>query len=425
MSRTMLPLAALGPSSLARLVLEVAVICVVALVAGRLARRLDQPRVIGEIAAGLLLGPTLLGWLLPGVSAFLFPPSLNGKIDALAKLGVILFVFFVGLELQPALRRLRPRLLGSLVAGSLAVPLLLGVAVAFPLYSGLAGDGAGRGAFTLFLAVAISITALPVLASILEDAGLAGRPLGVLAIGVAVVTDVAAWCLLAVVAAENGSGDAGRVGVRLAGVAGIAAGALLLLRPGVRRALAMLPAWIAPLLAIGLAVGLAWATDAIGVSVIFGAFVAGLAFAGNGGRGLDRVRAVNRVVLLPVFFVATGLRVDLHADAGAALVAAGAAVLAVATLGKVGGVFAAARAGGLDRRDALGLGFLLNTKGLTEIVVLRLGYDLGLISRGALGVLIVVALVTTAAAVPALRALGLVERGRVRAGAATEATVSA
>jgi Kef-type K+ transport system membrane component KefB len=422
----MTPVATLaGPSSLLRLALEVAVICGCALVAGRLARRLDQPRVIGEIAVGLLLGPTLLGWVFPGVSAFLFPPALNGKIDALAKLGVILFVFFVGLEFQPALIRMRRRLLASLIAGSLVLPLLLGVAVAFPLYSQLAGDGAARGAFTLFLGVAISITALPVLASILEDAGLAGRPIGALAIGCAVATDVAAWCLLAVVAAETGSGGAGHVGVRLAGVAAIGAGAILLLRPGVRRALATLPPWVAPLLALGLAVGLAWATDAIGVSVIFGAFLAGLVFGGRGGRSLDRVRAVNRVVLLPVFFVATGLRIDLHADATAALVAAGVAVLAVATVSKVGGVFAAARANGLDRRDSLGLGFLLNTKGLTEIVVLRLGYDLGLISRGALGVLIVVALVTTAAAVPALRALGLVAPGSVRTGAVAEATVSA
>ncbi len=230
-----------GPSSLVRLVLEVAVICACALVAGRLARRLDQPRVIGEIVAGLLLGPTLLGWLLPGVSAFLFPSTLNGKLDALAKLGVILFVFFVGLEFQSALLRVRRRLLGSLIGGSLVVPLLLGVAVAFPLFSQLAGAGASRGAFALFLGVAVSITALPVLASILEDVGLARRPIGALAIGCAVATDLAAWCLLAVVAAETGNGGGGRVAIRLAGVAAIGAGALLLLRPGVRRALAVPP----------------------------------------------------------------------------------------------------------------------------------------------------------------------------------------
>jgi Kef-type K+ transport system membrane component KefB len=424
------PLAALtltGPGSLLRLALAVAVICACAYAAGRLARRLDQPRVLGEIAAGLLLGPTLLGWLLPGVSAFLFPEELTGSLDSLAKVGVILFVFFVGVEFQSALLRGRGRLLGAIVGGSLLVPLVLGIAVAFPLYSELAGEGVSRGTFALFLGVAISITALPVLATILEDLGLAGRPLGVLAIGCAVVTDLAAWCLLAIVAADAGHGGAGRAGLRLAGAAALAAGAILVARPLVRRLLEALPRRAVTggylVVAVGLALGFAWATDAIGVSVIFGAFLGGLAFGGRAAvreRSLGQLRALNRVLLLPVFFVATGLSVDLHTDASAGLLAAAVAVLAVATLGKVGGVSGAARAVGLGRRDSLGLGFLLNTKGLTEIVVLRLGYDLGLISRGALGVLIVVALATTAAAVPALRALGLVEAGRIRAGAVAQ-----
>jgi Kef-type K+ transport system membrane component KefB len=419
-------LVAAASSSAPRLLLALAVICGCAFVAGAAARRLGQPRVIGEIAAGIALGPSLLGWLAPGVFDFLFPHVPAGKLDGLAKLGVVLFVFFVGVEFETALQRVRWKLIGSIVGGSLLVPLLLGVAVAFPLFSRFEGETANRGAFVLFIGVAVSITALPVLAAILQDVGLSSQPLGVLALGCAVITDVAAWCLLALVAAETGSGGSGRAGERLLAATALAVGALVVLRPLVRRLLAALPDAAGrvahPLVAVALACGLAAATDRIGVSVIFGAFLAGLAFGGRPatrGRSLEQIRVLNRFLLLPVFFAATGLRVDLHSGRSAHLVAAGALVLAVAAAGKVGGVSLAARAGGLAWRDSLGLGFLLNTKGLTEIVVLRLGYDLGLISRDALGVLIVVALVTTAAAVPALQLIGIVApRGRAATAAA-------
>jgi Kef-type K+ transport system membrane component KefB len=409
-----LAVALTGPSSLLRLALSVAVVCACAFAAGTLSRRLGQPRVIGEIAAGILLGPTLLGWLLPGVFAFLFPAGLRHDLHDLARLGVILFVFYVGLEFQAALGGVRWRLAASVVAGSLLVPLVLGAAVALPLYPQLGGDAVSRGAFALFLAVAVSITAVPVLATILDDLDLTRRPLGVLAIGCAVATDLAAWCLLAVVAAQTGSSGADRAWLRLLLGAAVAAGAILVVRPLLRRLLAAATprarAVATPVLAVGLAVGLASATDHAGVSVVFGAFVAGLAFDAGAAaqeRSLGAVRVVNRYLLLPIFFVATGLSVDLHGNRGTGLWAAGALVLAVATAGKVGGVSLAGRTGGLGWRDALGLGALLNTKGLTEIVVLDLGYQLGVISQGALGVLIVVALVTTAAAAPAVRRIGL------------------
>jgi Kef-type K+ transport system membrane component KefB len=427
-----------GPSSLPRLGLAAAVICGCALVAGTASRRLAQPRVLGEIAAGLALGPSLLGRLLPGVAHFLFPPELSGKLDALAKLGVVLFIFFVGAEFRSALPRVRWRLVASIVGGSLVVPLLVGIGLAFPLFSQLHGETANHGAFVLFFGVATSITALPVLAAILDDLGLSAQRIGILALGCAVVTDVAAWCLLAVVTAETGSGGTGPIVGRLLGAAALAAGVLLVGTSLLRRCLAALPDRIAgvayPLLAAGLALGLATATEHIGVSVIFGAFIAGLAFGGQAatrGRSLEQVRVLNRFLLLPIFFAAMGLRVDLRAGTSARLLAAGALVLAVATAAKLGGVSLAARAGGLGWRDSVALGFLLNTRGITEVVVLRVGYDHGLLSRDALGVLIVVALVATAATVPALRLLGVVTAGPLGRGPPAEvaeptgATVSA
>jgi Kef-type K+ transport system membrane component KefB len=397
------------------LALAVAVVCGCAFLAGRSVARLGQPRVIGEIAAGILLGPTLLGAVWPGAFQWLFPHEILHSLRSLARLGVILFVFFVGLEFASALAHIRWRVVGALVVGSFAVPLLLGTAIAFPLFDRLGGDGASRTAFVLFFGVALSITAVPVLASILEDVGLLTRPLGRLAFATAAVTDVAAWCFLALAAAKAGDGNTSTAFTRLLETAALAAGVLVIGRPLLRRCFRLLPRALVrivyPVAGVALAIGLADLTQHIGVSVLFGALLAGLALGPElpaASRLLGQIRLVNRYLLLPIFFVATGLLIDLGSAGSVHLLWAGALVLAVASLGKIGGVFIAARASGLPVAESLGLGFLLNTKGLTEIVVLRIGYDLGLISHDALGVLIVVALVATAAAVPVIRALGLV-----------------
>jgi Kef-type K+ transport system membrane component KefB len=402
-------------SSAPHLALAVAVICGCALAGGAVSARLGQPRVIGEIAAGVLLGPTLFGALLPGAFDSLFSADVADRLDDLARLGVILFVFFVGVEFASALARIRWQLIGSLALVSFAIPLLLGIALAFPLFSRLGGDAAPRSAFVLFFGVAFSITAIPVLAAILEDVGLLSHPLGRLALGTAAVTDVAAWCFLALAAARAGVGDASAAGERLLETVALAVAVLAIARPLLRRCFRALPARVVgfayPVVGVGLAVGLATVTDHIGVNVLPGAFLAGLAVGtppGASTRAVEQVRALNRLLLLPIFFVATGLLIDLGSPGSANLILAGALVLVVGTIGKVGPVSLVARKGGFSWRDSFGLGVLLNTKGLTEIVVLRIGYDLGLITRDALGVLIVVALVTTAAAVPALRRLRIV-----------------
>jgi len=197
-------------SSAPRLALALVVICACALAAGRLGARLGQPRVIGEIAAGIALGPSLLGALSPRLLHALFPADLLGKLDALANVGVILFVFLVGVEFDREAARGRWRLIGSLAGANFVVPLLLGVAIAFPLFSRLGGPTAPRGAFVIFLGVAVAITAFPVLAAILDELGLSAQPLGRLALAAAALTDVAAWSLLAFAAAEAGSGQRSR-----------------------------------------------------------------------------------------------------------------------------------------------------------------------------------------------------------------------
>src|ERR1700722_12463372 len=214
-------------SSAPRLALALAVICGCAFAAGGLGARMGQPRVIGAIAAGILLGPSLLGALAPRLFHALFPADLFGKLDALASLGGILFVFFVGIEFEGAAARARWRLIARLAGANFVLPLGLGIAIAFPLFSRLGGPTASRGAFVLFLGVALAITAFPVLAVILDELGLRAGPLGQLALGAAALTDVAAWSLLALAAAEAGSGGRADAAERLLETAGLAAGVLV------------------------------------------------------------------------------------------------------------------------------------------------------------------------------------------------------
>jgi len=303
------------------------------------------------------------------------------------------------------------------VTVNLGLPVIAGVAIAFPLYAHLAGPDAGHTAFALFVGVAAGTTALPVLAAILDDLGLSATALGRLSLGAAAVTDIGAWSLLALVAASAGHGGASQAALRVGGAACLALVVLGVVRPLFRRVLAAVPAGasgvVQTVVGIGLAIALATATEHIGVSVVLGALLAGAAI-GRPPAGQQRLsagaRRVNRALLLPVFFAATGLRIDLGSGWSAGLFAAAACVLLVAATVKITGVTYAATWSGLTRRDAVGLGFLLNTKGLTEIVVLRLGYDLGLLSRPAFGVLVVAALLATAATAPALQLLGLVPR---------------
>jgi Kef-type K+ transport system membrane component KefB len=409
------------------LLLAVVVVCAAAYAAGAAMAMLGQPRAIGEIAAGILLGPTLLGAVAPGAFSFLFHGSMLPDLNWLARLGVIFFVFFIGAEFETELVRTRWRLVGSLAAGSLFVPLVLGIALGFPLCERLSVDSAHRGAFVLFLGVSTAITAFPVLAAILEAVGLVDQPIGRLALGTAALTDVAAWCLLALVAAAAGSGNDTTAAERLLGALGIAAAALVVLRPIWRWALRAVPLPVArvarPVGGLALAVGLASATEHVGVTVIFGSLIAGVAFGpepGETGGSLERFKWLNRIALLPIFFAATGLRIDLRSSGSAMLIAAGAAVLLVGSAGKLAGVCAAARAWALPWRESVSLGILLNTKGLTELVVLRLGYDLGLLSQNAFGVLVVAALLSTAATVPALALTGAIP-ARARAAPAEAA----
>ena len=390
---------------LARLLLQLIVIVAAARVFGAVARAFRQPPVIGEIAAGIALGPSLLGMWLPAASAQIFPASSLGVLEMLAQLGVIFFMFVVGLELDWASVRNKAHAAVAVSHVSILLPFLLGVLVALPLYKEHAPPGVSFQAFGLFMGIAMSITAFPVLARILEDRGLTRTPIGSTALTCAAVDDVTAWTLLAFVVAVVTAGGAFSVlGATLLLALGFVALMIFVVRP------ALAGAFDARVgrnryskervaLVLGVVSAAALATEAIGIHALFGAFVAGAILPADETfrQGLrDRVETFSAVLLLPLFFAFTGLRtqIGLLDDGGAWLTCMG--IILLATVGKFAGSALTARAMGIDWNSSFILGALMNTRGLMELIALNVGYDLGVISAEIFTSLVLMALVTTA-----------------------------
>jgi Kef-type K+ transport system membrane component KefB len=402
--------------SLATALLAVVVIIAVAQLLGALAERNGQPRVMGDILGGILLGPSLLGALVPRLHGWLFEPQVLGQINLLAQLGLVLFMFLVGLEINPRLIRQRLGLASRLSLVGVLLPLLLGVGLAALLErwqpSLIPGNHTPQGA--LFLGVAMAITAFPVLARILTERQLLARPLGSVAISAASMDDVVGWSLLAVVAAYSRTGSFAR-GVPVLLETALYAVVLLLATAPLRRWLSgRLEAGRPPpelpqtLLLLGaLLSGLV--TELIGVHLIFGAFLWGLAMPRDAAmrQWLElRLETVVLRLLLPLFFAISGLNTQIGSLRTPALWLATALVVATAVAGKFLGIWAVARASGLPAREAEALGWLMNTRGLTELVVLNVGLSLRVISEELFTMGVLMALLTTAMAGPMLDRLG-------------------
>ncbi|MFI2370864.1 cation:proton antiporter [Streptomyces sp. NPDC018833] len=395
------------------LLVAVPVVILACQMGAALLRRLGQPPVIGEIAMGIVLGPSLIGWVWPQAQAWLFPDAVLPYTSVLGQFGLLAFMFLVGLELDLGALRGHSRIAVAVSQAGMLLPLGLGALLALAMYGQLAPDGVGLVPFTLFVAVAMSVTAFPVLARILVDRGLYGTPLGALAMACAAVDDVAAWCLLALVVALASAGsplDA----LTTAGLAVLFAGAMvlvvrpLLARWAAARADRTNDGVILVLLFSGLSLS-ALMTDLIGVHTLFGAFLFGVVTP-RGHRRVEasaaRLRAVAVPVLLPLFFVHTGLRTEIGALAADPVqwLWAG-AVVVVAVLGKWGGAAGAARVCGRSWREALSIGALMNCRGLTELVVLNIGLELGVIGPELFTMLVLMALITTAVTSPAVSRL--------------------
>ena len=382
----------------------VAIIAVTRLVGG-LATRVGQPRVVGEIAAGLLLGPSLLGRVAPEFSAWLFPPATFPVLLAVSHVGLLFFMFLVGLHLDLGLLRASGRTALVTSPVSIVVPLILGIAVAGVIRPTFA-PAVSPVAFALFMGLALSVTAFPVLARILEERGLTDTRVGVVAIACAAVDDVTAWCLLAgVTAYVRATSGSASFAVTLMLLAAFAAAMGWLLPPLLRRVLGPSPMAFLPVAVLCLLASAA-VTEAIGVHALFGAFLAGLSMPRRADlrRALEAsLEAVTTVVLLPLFFASTGLRLDLGWLSGRAAWAAFGLILLAAVGGKLGGSMLAARATGMAWPEATALGVLLNTRGLVELVILGAGLELGVLTAPVYSMMVLMALVTTAMATPVLQ----------------------
>jgi Kef-type K+ transport system membrane component KefB len=389
------------------LLLQIAGILAVCRLLHGIAGRFGQPPVIGEIVAGLLLGPSFFGWIAPDFYARLFPPESLPALNELSQIGLVLFMFLVGLHLDLvevyALRRVAG--LASLL--SIVVPFALGLALARPLH--ILAPSSPMLPFTLLIAIAMSITAFPVLARILADQKLSATKLGHVAIACAALNDALAWSFLAWIVAisrahQSTPGESSALGpfvILLAYIFGMFA----VIRPALR--------WLigrsgrvtgtSELSIMLIFVFLSSSvTELAGFHALFGAFLAGVIWPRSYSKAVSqKIEPLATALLIPLFFSYTGLRTNVGAlGANLGLTAL---VIAVAIAGKVGGAFMGARITGFDVRNSLALGCLLNTRGLVELIVLNVGLDLGLLSPALFSMMVIMALVTTAITTPLLK----------------------
>lgn len=395
------------------LLLQVIIILLTAKMVGRLLEAVQQPTVVGEMIAGILLGPSLLGFISPPAMTFLFPAQSLDALKLLSQIGVIIFMFVVGMELD--LKRLRQRADHAVIVShaSILVPLLLGTLFSLAIYQSSAPSGVTFNAFALFMGVAMSITAFPVLARILKDRGLSDSHLGGTAIACAAVDDATAWCLLAaVVAIVKADGLGGAVLTVVAAL--LFTGLMLLLfRPRAGKLLGYADSGAIPRgrsvwPALMLLFVSALVTERIGIHAIFGAFLAGVAMPSDSGLRTfltERLGGLTSALLLPLFFAFTGLRTQINLLEGWRDWAMCVGVIAVAVAGKLGGSALAARWTGMGWREAVSLGILMNTRGLMELVALNIGYDLGILTPRVFSMMVVMALATTFMTGPLLSTL--------------------
>jgi K+:H+ antiporter len=392
------------------LLVQISVILITCYAVGWLLSKFHQPQVVGEMVAGILLGPSLLGWVAPGLSAALFPPASLALLYSLSQIGLLLFMFLVGLELDTKKLRQLGHVAVVISHSSIIVPFVLGSLLAFHLYPRMADASMSFTGFVLFMGAAMSVTAFPVLARILTERNLLGTRLGTLTIACAAVDDVTAWCILAaIIAIVRSKLNHLPLWLMLAGFAAYLGIMLFVLRPIAKHFVARYGAnrvtdkAIAVLLLCILASS--WATEWLGIHALFGAFFAGVvmpkekAFAED---AREKLRPLVVVLLIPLFFAFTGLRTSIGLISGSAMLVYCGLVFIVAVAGKFGGSMLAARIMGTPWREAAAIGILMNTRGLIELVILNIGLDIGILPRPLFSMMVLMAVGTTLMTTPLL-----------------------
>ncbi|MFZ6180132.1 cation:proton antiporter [Nannocystis pusilla] len=398
-------------SPLCLLIAQLVVIIVTARVLGLAARKIHQPLVIAEVVAGILLGPSLLGLVAPDVKAALFPAASLGILGMLSQVGLLLFMFLVGLEMDLGLLRGRGHTSVIISHTSIIVPFALGAVLALYIYPTLMPEGVAFSSFTLFMGVAMSITAFPVLARILTERRLLRTKVGAVTITCAAVDDVTAWCILAfVVSIVRATALTEAVVTTVLAVA-YTLGMLLVVRPFLARLAARgtgregLTQNVVAVTFVLLFLS-AWATELIGIHALFGAFLMGAIIPRDAGFArvlAEKLEDIVVIVLLPTFFALSGLRTHIGLLNTPEHWVQCLLIIMVACLGKFGGSYVAARWTGLGWRESAALGILMNTRGLMELIVLNIGLELGVISPTLFTMMVLMALVTTFMTTPILQ----------------------
>jgi Kef-type K+ transport system membrane component KefB len=395
-------------SPLALFILQATVVIVATRTIGVVARRMKQPLVVAEVIAGVILGPSLLGWVAPTVSAALFAPSSLHLLGSVSQIGLILFMFLVGLELDPGLLKKRIHASVAISHTSILVPFALGALLGTRLYGTLAPDGVPMSSFVLFMGVAMSITAFPVLARILVERRLLRSRVGAIAIACAAVDDVTAWCILAFVVSIVRSSGVKQAVVTSALALAYVGLMMFVVRPVLARVANRTKVGLSQNVVAIVIVGVfasSLATELIGIHALFGAFLFGAIVPKQdtfAAALAEKLEDLILVVLLPLFFAYSGLRTQIGLLSTAESWMTCAAITLVACLGKFGGSTLAARVTGLSWRESSAIGILMNTRGLMELVVLNIGLDLGVISPALFTMMVVMALVTTFVTTPLL-----------------------
>ncbi len=395
---------------LAILLLQIITIVVVARLFGWVCRKIGQPAVIGEIVAGIVLGPSLVGIYFPEFSGFLFPPESLSNLQFLSQIGLILFMFVIGMELDLNVLRHQANEAVVISHASIIIPFTLGMGLAYFIYHSLAPGGVSFVSFGLFLGISMSITAFPVLARIAQERDMHKSRLGTIVITCAAADDITAWSLLAAVIAIVKAGSFMSSVPTILMAAGYVFVMLKVIRPFLKRVgdlHASRETLSKPVVGIFFLVLLlsSYTTEVIGIHALFGAFMAGAVMPENQKFKqifIGKVEDVALVLLLPLFFVYTGLRTQIGLLDDPGLWAVCGLVILVAVVGKFVGSALAAKFIGQTWRDSLSIGALMNTRGLVELVALNIGYDLGVMTPEIFAMLVIMALVTTFMTAPAL-----------------------
>lgn len=392
------------------LLLQIITIIIVARIFGFLFRKIGQPKVIGEILAGIVLGPSLIGTFFPEISVFLFPEGSFANLQFLSQIGLILFMFIIGMELDTDVVKTKAHDAVVVSHASIIFPFILGMILSLFLYHDFAPANVTYVSFALFMGIAMSITAFPVLARILQERNLTKTKLGSLALTCAAVDDITAWCVLATIIAIVKAGSVAASLYTFGLAISYVLVMLFLVRPGLQRigsiyaSKEILSKTVIAVVFLVLLLS-AYIAEVVGIHALFGAFLAGVIMPPNiNFKKLmaEKIEDVSVVLLLPLFFVFTGLRTQIGLLNDVNLWVVCLIIIGVAVLGKFGGGAISARYVGQSWKNALSLGTLMNTRGLMELVVLNIGFDLGILSNEVFAMMVIMALSTTMMTGPSL-----------------------